>query len=175
MWFMAHNEWVARTLKTSPYWKDSGWQLRSHPREKSIPVTHGFFHKKEKTSFVSGSWFPPWNSACRLIKVSLVGKTHSAQTNQYTPLCVLFSSAQEYVFWWSVSLYYEKKWWGVSYYTPMAGMGFLFPWRTPMFCKNTDQEFTVELWRGLYVWQLLSPPLHWFHFKCFSVLPGLPV
>lgn len=40
---------------------------------------------------------------------------------------LLFFFLQEYVFWWSVSLYYEGKWWGVSYYTPLAGISFYFP------------------------------------------------
>lgn len=40
---------------------------------------------------------------------------------------LFFLSVPEYVPWWSVSLHYEGKCWGVSYYTPLAGIGFYFP------------------------------------------------
>lgn len=45
------------------------------------------FMKKRKHLLSLVHAFPLWNSACRLIKLSLTGKTHSTEKNQYTPLC----------------------------------------------------------------------------------------
>lgn len=68
--------------------------------------------------------FPLWNSTCTLIKPSLMGKTHSTQKNQYTPLCHFFS-VLEYLFWLTVSLRYEAKWWGILCCAPLGGIIFI--------------------------------------------------
>lgn len=64
----------------------------------------------------------------------LVDSLNCPSRAKHTPLkrsihlfVIFFLSVLEYVFWWSVSLHYEGKWWGVSYYTPLAGIGFYFP------------------------------------------------
>lgn len=83
-----------KTLNASPRWNNCGRTLSSQPEEKSISVTRGLKHlqkkkrgRKQLLSLVHG--FRLWNSACRLIKLSLTGKTHSTQKiNTHLFVCV---------------------------------------------------------------------------------------
>lgn len=124
----AHNE-GPRSLNTSPQWNDSGWELRSHPGEKSISVTHGLWHswKRENIFCLWFMFFPSGIMLVDSLNCPSRAKKHSThKINIY--FFVFFSlSALEYVFWWSVSLHDEGKWWVVSYYIPLAGIGFYFP------------------------------------------------
>lgn len=83
-----------------------------------------------KTENIFCLWFMVFPSGTLLVD-SLNCPSRAKHTphskNQYTLLCYFFLSLLEYVFWWSVSLHYEGKWWGVLYYIPMAGIGFYFP------------------------------------------------
>lgn len=132
-------------LNTSPQWKDCGGELRSHPGVKSIPVTNGPQHSWKRENIFC-LWFMVFPSGTLLVDSlncpSRQNKLHSK--NQYTPLWVFSVSVLEYVFWWSVSHHYDGKWWGVSYYTPLAGIGFYFPEEYLYSMGNIDQEFTVS-------------------------------
>lgn len=107
----------------------SDWELSSCPVVKSVPATLSLWHPWERESIFCLCFvlFPSGTLACRLIKLSLTGKTHCTPKIN-THLFVIFLS----LCWsmcfddLSVSLYYEGKWWGVSYYTPLAGIGFYF-------------------------------------------------
>lgn len=103
------------------------------------------FMKKRKHLFVSGSRFPPfWNCACRLIKLSLTGKTHSTQKIN-TRLFVIFfpPCAGVCVLMECLSPLWRKMMRSIILHSP-GRYGFLFPRRIPAFCKNTDQEFTAS-------------------------------
>lgn len=136
--FRAHNE----RAQISEYLSPAEWlwpRVEITPRGEVHPGHPQplAFMKKRKHLFVSGSRFPPfWNCACRLIKLSLTGKTHSTQKINTRLFVIFFLTVLEYVFWWSVCLHYEGKWWGVSYYTPLAGMGFYFPEEYPCSVKT---------------------------------------
>lgn len=67
--------------------------------------------------------------------------------NQYVPL-LFFLSVPEHVLWWSASLHYEGKWWGVSYYTPLAGIGFYFPEEYLCSVKQLIKKFPMSCKRA---------------------------
>lgn len=88
--------------------------------------------------------FPLWNSTCRLIKLSLTGKTRSTQKKINTHLFVIFSlSARVCVLMECLSPLWRKMMRSIILHSP-SRYRFLFPRRIPVFCKNIDQEFTVS-------------------------------
>lgn len=96
-------------------------------RSPSLSPTASGIHEKENTFCCL--WFMVFPSG-----TLLVDSLNCPSRAKHTPLkksihtsLFFFFSVLEYVFWWSVFLHYEGKWWGVSYYTPLAGIGFYFP------------------------------------------------
>lgn len=88
--------------------------------------------------------FPLWNSACRLIKLSLTGKTHSTQKiNTHRFVFLFFFLARVCVLMECLSLLWRKMMRSIILHS-LGRYKFLFPWRIHMFYKNIDQEFTVS-------------------------------
>lgn len=112
-----------------------------HP---SHPQPMAFMRKrKHLLSLVHA--FPLWNSACRLIKPSLTGKTHSTQKiNTHLFVFFIFSlPARLCVLMECLSLLWRKMMRSIILQSP-GRYKFLFPWGIPVFYKNIDQEFTVS-------------------------------
>lgn len=141
----------AHNLRKSPSLSPAAWNIckkKKRGRKQLLSLVHGFCL---------------WNSACRLIKLSLTGKTHSTQkinTHLFVCVCLCFfppSVLRVCVFMECLSLLWRKMMRSIILHS-LGTHRFLFPCGVPALCKNTDQEFTVSCKKGLYVWRFLSPP-----------------
>lgn len=141
----------AHNLRRSPSLSPAAWNICKKKKKRG---------RKQLLSLVHG--FRLWNSACRLIKLSLTGKTHSTQKINTPSLCVCLcffspSVLRVCVFMECLSLLWRKMMRSIILHS-LGRHRFLFPCGVPALCKNTDQEFTVSCKKGLYVWRFLSPP-----------------
>lgn len=91
--------------------------------------------------------FPLWTLHVDSLNCPSWPKHTPLKKNQYVPL-LFFLSVPEYVLWWSASLHYEGKWWGVSYYTPLAGIGFYFPEEYLCSVKQLIKKFPMSCKRA---------------------------